>query len=96
MADAFPTAHDKPHISVLAQRLVDVAQEYARDNSMTWPGVISAFATAIGGLLARAYDDQLAAADVAATIPEVAMKMVATMHEYDPVIIARQKAGRDA
>lgn len=89
MIETMPTPHDRKHITPLAQHIVDVAQAYARDNQMTFPGVMSALGTAAGGLLARAYSDTDLAVAVAERLSIAAAVMVRTTHEHDDRIKAR-------
>jgi hypothetical protein len=57
MRETLPTEHDQKHITALAQKLLDAAQDYARDNDMSFPGVVSSIGTMTGAFLARAYND---------------------------------------
>jgi hypothetical protein len=88
--EVMPTANDKEHIMPLAQKLMDTAQEYARDNGMTLQGVMSAIGTMTGGLLARAYQDPEMAKAVADRIGIVAVAMVDVMHKRDPIVRGRK------
>lgn len=57
MREVMPTENDKKHIAPLAQKMLDMAQEYARDNDMSFPGVMSSIGTMAGALLAKGYRD---------------------------------------
>ena len=93
--DVLPTANDRQHIGILAQRLADVVQDYARENGLTFSGVMSAIGTALGGLLARAYDDEQTMRDVAQRIPIAAIEMAKIMQQNDPLIRARRSQNHE-
>jgi hypothetical protein len=88
--EVMPTANDKEHIMPLAQKLMDTAQEYARDNGMTLQGVMSAIGTMTGAMLSRAYADPELAKSVAGRIGIAALAMIDVMHANDPLIRARR------
>lgn len=91
MSEVMPTDNDSDHITPLAQKLMDTAQGYARDNGMTLPGVMSAIGTMAGAMLARAYRDPEMAQDVAGRITVAAVEMVKVMHARDPIIRGRRQ-----
>ena len=72
--EVMPTAHDQPHITILAQKLLDSAQDYARENQMSFPGVMSAIGTMAGALLAAAYRDVEMVRTVGSRLSIVAVK----------------------
>lgn len=89
--ETMPTKLDQQHITPLAQKLLDMVQEYARENGMTFPGVMSAIGTMAGALLAKAYNDHDLAKSVADRITICAVAMVDVMHVRDRVIRGRRQ-----
>ncbi len=79
MREVMPTENDQKHIQPLAQKLLDMAQEYARDNSMSFPGVMSSIGTMSGALLATAYRDSDMVRDVGARLSIVAVQFAEAM-----------------
>ena len=89
--EVMPTEHDQAHISLLAELLIETAQEYARDNEMSFPGVVSAIGTMAGALLARAYHSPDLAKEVAMRLSTVAVAMVEIMHKHDSIVVKRKQ-----
>lgn len=79
MREVMPTANDQKNIQPLARKLLDIAQEYARDNGMTFPGVMSSIGTMSGALLATAYRDSNMVRDVGGRLSIVAVEFAEAM-----------------
>lgn len=85
-AESMPTEQDQGHIMPLAQIILDAVQSYARSNSMSLAGVMSAIGTAAGGMLARAYSDPAVVDDVAGRLSIAAREFAKIMQ----TVAARQ------
>ena len=91
MPEVMPTDNDRKHITPLAQKLVDTAQEYARDNGMTLQGVMSSIGTMSGALLARAYRDPAMVEGLAERIGIVAGEFARAMMANDQRELPRKQ-----